>query len=292
MRLDLWLTRKTGTPRTIVQRWIAAGEVTIDGARATKSQRVTDGAEVLVVNVPGKESSVPTAEFDVRFEDDHLAVINKPSGVVVHHGHGNPSGTLVDALADRMPLAPSAGEGRAGIVHRLDKETSGLLVVAKTDACHEMLVQMMKQRTVQRGYVCVVLGWFKMPTGRIEAPVGRSPRDPLRMGVTSLGKEAITTFSLREQLAQTCLVDVQLATGRTHQIRVHMAHIDHPVIGDRTYGARTIALARQVGLKRTFLHASSIRFAHPMTGADIFMEEVMPPDLTTALEKLRAEPEV
>jgi 23S rRNA pseudouridine1911/1915/1917 synthase len=207
---------------------------------------------------------------------------------VVHPAPGNRSGTLVEALGVRMPLAPAAGAGRPGIVHRLDKDTSGLMVVAKTDRAYEGLVAAMGGREVSRTYLALVAGAFALPEGRIEAPMGRSPRERTRMGVVSGGREAVTEFKVLEPFGSSTLIEVHLRTGRTHQIRVHLAHIHRPVVGDAVYGKSANALARQLGLKRPFLHSHRLQFVHPVTGADIDIVDPLPPDLAAVLRELEA----
>lgn len=223
----------------------------------------------------------------VRYEDDHLAVVAKPSGMVVHRGAGTSAPTLVDALSQVIPLAPSGGEDRPGIVHRLDKQTSGLLVVAKTDEALSLLARAMKSRVVRRTYIALAWGSFGMPLGRIEAPVRRSAKDPARMSVGGGGKAAATNFEVLEEFAGASLLEVRLETGRTHQIRVHLAHIKHPVVGDDVYGPATLRLAAALGLDRPFLHARRLQFEHPVTGAKIDVTEPLPADLEASLHVAR-----
>ena len=282
-RLDVWLSRTSGHPRAEVHRWFTASGVSINGVVCKKSDKTVEGT-VVDIEIPQEIAAVRAApDFDIRYEDEHLAVVSKPAGVVVHPGTGNVSGTLVDSLRQTMSLAGASGALRPGIVHRLDKDTSGLLIVAKTDETYERLIDMMKARKVTRSYLALVLGTFAFADGRIEAPIGRSERDPTRMDVTSNGKEAATEFGVIEQFAEAALINATLLTGRTHQIRVHMKHIDHPVVGDRTYGPSTMNLARRIGLSRMFLHATMIAFEHPQSGVQISIEEPLPSDLEYAL---------
>ena len=287
-RFDAWLAAAAGLSRGEAQSLIEQGQVTVGGAPALKSRRLVPGERVQLQRAAVDRTQDTTAPFAVAYEDDHLAVIAKPPGVVVHPAPGNPSGTLVEALAARMPLAPAAGAGRPGIVHRLDKDTSGLMVVAKTDAAYEGLVAAMGGRDVSRTYLALVAGTFALPSGRIEAPMGRSPRERTKMGVVSGGREAVTEFKVLEPFGSSTLIEVHLGTGRTHQIRVHLAHIRHPVVGDAVYGKSTNALARQLGLERPFLHSHRLQFAHPVTGADIDIVDPLPPDLAAVLRKLEA----
>lgn len=286
-RLDSWLSSVTAIPRSEIQRLIGLECVRVAGAPVnSKSLRLREGDEVEVVPAPPPRK-LPEPEYEIRFEDRHLAIVAKPAGVVVHPAPGVRSGTLVEALAKRMPLALAAGQERPGVVHRLDKGTSGLLIFAKTDEAHEALVRMMKNREVERTYIALVSGRFQAPLGRVEAPVGRSPNDPRRMRVTSSGREAITSFRVLEEIKDASLIEVSLGTGRTHQIRVHLAHIGHPVVGDADYGKRTESLNRKIGLRRPFLHAWRLRFTHPIYGAPVDVTEDLPEDLTEALRSAR-----
>jgi 23S rRNA pseudouridine1911/1915/1917 synthase len=197
-------------------------------------------------------------------------------------------GTLVDALsADGRPLAERAGEGRAGIVHRLDRDVSGLLIVAKTDEAHERLVAAMQARDIDRRYLALVGGTPQTDRGKIDAPIGRHPRHRTRMAVLADGRPAVTWFSVKERFAQCALLEVKLETGRTHQIRTHLASIRLPVVGDAAYG-RDPALARKLGLRRPFLHAYRLGFAHPVTGEALSFESRLPDELASVLEVVRA----
>lgn len=222
-------------------------------------------------------------EIGIRYEDDHLAVVAKPAGVVVHAPAGAKRASLVEMLRRSMPLAESGEKDRPGIVHRLDKDTSGLLVVAKTDAALHALIDAMKRRSISRTYRALVWGSFALPSGRVEAPVGRSRKDPTRMSVGSGGKPATTNFTVLERFYDSSYLEITLETGRTHQIRVHLAHIKHPVIGDAVYGPATLTLARKLGLGRPFLHAARLRFVHPVTENEIDVFEPLPTDLEAAL---------
>ena len=276
--------------RAEAQRLLEAGAVSVEGQQAAKGSRLQGGETVEVAPAPASAQPAPAAAFSVVYEDDDLAVVVKPAGVVVHPAPGTPSGTLVESLAGRMPLAPAGGPGRPGIVHRLDKDTSGLMVVAKTDAAHRGLIAAMGRREVARAYLALAAGTFALPAGRIEAPMGRSARDRTRMGIVAGGREAVTEFAVLEALGAASLLEVRLRTGRTHQIRVHLAHIRHPVVGDATYGRATLPLARHLGLERPFLHAARLTFTHPITGAPVDVEDPVPADLEAALEAARHMP--
>lgn len=287
-RLDSWLAEVAGITRAEVKRMISGGLVTIDGEHPKPSTKISPGQMVEVDVAEAQRTSLDPVPFDIRYEDDHLAVINKPAGVVVHPAPGTSETTLVEALAERMVLAETGDPSRPGIVHRLDRETSGLLVVAKTNDSYSRLVEMMKTRDITREYVALVAGTFEKPTGRIEAPVGRSEKNPTRMGVSASGRDAVTDFNVIEKLTVATLIRIRLLTGRTHQIRVHFAHIGHPVIGDRSYGRNAEKLAREIDLSRPFLHAASISFRHPITDAEFTLSEELPSDLVDALERARA----
>ena len=288
-RLDSWLSIEGGFSRTEVQRLISAGAVTLDGERARKSSRVSENQVVIVdeSDAHGVGTTGDPAPFEVRYEDEHLAVVSKPAGVVVHPAGPLRGATLVEALATRMSLAPAGGEIRPGIVHRLDKDTSGLLVVAKTDEAFRGLVNAIKKREITRVYSTLVLGTFEVVTGRIEAPIGRSRRSPILMSVAGAGRDATTEFRVIEQTGELSLLEVTLVTGRTHQIRVHLSHIGHPVVGDRTYGRAASDRAKQLGLTRPFLHARHLQFLHPVTSEELSISEPLPQDLEKALELAR-----
>lgn len=287
-RLDAWLASTLGVPRSEAQRLVDSGSVVVGGARRRKSHPVGAGDLVEVDRPPAAPEKPALPAFEVRYEDDELAVVAKPSGVVVHGGPGIREATLVDALAGRMPLAPAAGEDRPGVVHRLDRDTSGLLVVAKTDAAYAALAAAIRERRVERRYLALVAGVFGLPTGRIEAPVGRLLSDRTRMGVRPDGREAVTELRVLEPMGAVSLIEAKLGTGRTHQIRVHLAHVGHPVVGDRIYGRAAQRLAGQLELGRPFLHACSLRFEHPLHGAEISVTEPFPDDLARALDAARA----
>lgn len=225
------------------------------------------------------------APYEIVFEDEYLAVVIKPAGVVVHPAPGTKSVTLVEALAAVMPLA--GPPGRPGVVHRLDKDTSGLLIVAKKVEALESLQAAMKSRTIRREYLALVLGRLRMATGRIEAPIGRRDRDRTRMGVVASGREAVTEFEVLEEFERCCLIEARLQTGRTHQVRVHLSHIGHPIVGDQTYGPRAAQLARRLGIARPFLHAARIVFDHPIEGDRLDIRADLPEDLKLALARAR-----
>lgn len=267
--------------RSYLQQLIDAGAVTIGGAAARRSsQRVKAGDEGVVELRPTPQSQAFRPEpmaLSVVFEDEHLLVIDKPAGLVVHPAPGNWSGTLLNGL-----LARDAGAAllpRAGIVHRLDKDTSGLMVVARTRATMDALVGLIGAREVTRQYVALAhRPWSGLGIRHVEAPIGRDPRNRLRMAVVEGGKPAATTFERLQACDRGCWVRATLHTGRTHQIRVHMAHIGHPLVADEVYGGAPAA-----GLQRQALHAFRLAFRHPATGAALEFEAPLPADLAAAL---------
>ena len=287
-RLDAWLAATLGVARAEAQRLVDRGQVAVGGSPRRKSHALSAGDLIEVDRPVAAPVDAVLPVFEVRYEDEHLAVVAKPAGVVVHHAPGVREPTLVDALARRMPLAAAAGEDRPGVVHRLDRDTSGLLVVAKTDEAYEALAAAIRERRVERRYAALVAGVFGLPTGRIEAPVGRHTGDRTRMGVRADGREAVTEFRVVESLWSVSLVEATLGTGRTHQIRVHFAHIGHPVVGDATYGRTAARLAAQVGLRRPFLHAAALRFLHPLRDGEVAVAEPLPADLVAALARARS----
>lgn len=296
-RLDVVLAERLAVSRSQAGRRLEAGEVEVDGQPAVKSLRVQAGQRVRVA-MPASAAPTPAPDAPpIRYEDEHLAVLSKPAGLVTHPGAGTPDGTLVQALqAAGVPLAPAGGAVRPGIVHRLDKDTSGLLVVAKTDVAFAGLVAALKEHRVERRYVAAVEGHLPTPRGRVDAPIGRDPGNRKRFACVPEGKRAVTHW---EQLAsapvpepldgEVSLVRCRLETGRTHQIRVHLAYAGHPVVGDRVYGARR-DLHPRLGLDRFFLHAHELAFTHPVTGEDVAVTEPLPADLRDALEELGMRP--
>jgi 23S rRNA pseudouridine1911/1915/1917 synthase len=299
MRLDVLLGQLEVLPsRAAAQRLLGAGHVLVNGEIASKRHIVRAG-ERIEVFVPDAEPSPLEAEhipLDIRFEDAHLIVLSKPAGLVVHPARGHSTGTLVHALLGHTEdLGMQAGEERPGIVHRLDKDTSGLMMVAKDDETQIALSEALKIRTVERRYVSLVHGYIAPETGIIDAPLARHPKDRLRMAVSDHpdAKQSVTTFRVLDRfMAGTnddgyTLVECKLYTGRTHQIRVHMNYIKHPVVGDPLYG-RNHPKA-DLGLNRQFLHAYRIAFDHPITGERIDLTDPLPPELAERLVKLEPE---
>ena len=289
MRLDAALAaRGAATTRSEAQRLIDRGLVTVDGQLRPKSHRVSDGEVVEVAAEPdetrGEAVEVP---FEVVWEDEHLIVVDKPAGVVVHPGAGRRHGTLAQALAGRAAGGPDPE--RAGIVHRLDRDTSGLLVVAKSEAAHAALQQQIRDREVQRQYLALVEGHPDARRGTIDAPLGRDRDRRTAMSTrTNRARAAVTHFEVIEELPQTALLEVRLETGRTHQIRAHLAAVGHPICGDARYGGAVSG--RRLGLARQFLHSAQLMFDHPFTGERLLCESKPPAELDRSLDEARREP--
>jgi 23S rRNA pseudouridine1911/1915/1917 synthase len=284
--------------RSRLSGWIKSGAVTLDGAQAPPRQLLRGGEQVLLqVQLETEVSSTPEAiALDIVHEDEHLLVLNKPAGLVVHPGAGNPAGTLLNALLHHDPKL--AELPRAGIVHRLDKETSGLMVVARTLPAYTALVDLLSRHEVERQYEAVVLGTM-VAGGTVDAPIGRSMGDRLRQSVRDEedGKRAVTHYRLRERFRAHSLLKCQLETGRTHQIRVHMAHINHPLLGDPMYGgglklpkgASPELIAELRGFRRQALHAERLSFVHPISGETLSFRAERPADQEQLIVALRAD---
>ena len=288
-RLDMWLSEERGITRHAAQTLIDAGLVTVNGRRAKASHRVRAADIVLVAAVAtapagGRAPAIAAAPspLAIVYEDEWLAVVDKPAGLVVHPAPGHPDGTLADALkASGTTWSLLGGAERAGIVHRLDRDTSGLLVVAKTEAAHRALADQLTRRTLGRTYWAIVQGGFREQTGTIDAPIGRDHRDRKRMAVIDGGRAAITEFHVAERLSGVTRLEVRLRTGRTHQIRVHMAYIKHPIAGDAVYG-------RAGAPGRPALHAAALTFLHPSDETPRTFTSPLPGDLATYLSELRS----
>jgi 23S rRNA pseudouridine1911/1915/1917 synthase len=279
-RLDVHLAASLGS-RSRAQRLIDDGKVLVDGERRAKRHLLAGGEEIEVDEGerPPRPDGGPAAPFTVAYEDEHLLVVDKPPGVVVHPARGHRSGTLSQALEARGAAGGEAG--RAGIVHRLDRDTSGLLVVARSDAVHRALKALIGDREVTREYLALVEGRPPARSGTIDAALGRDRRVRTRMSVdTDVPRAAVTHFEVVETLPDASLLRVRLQTGRTHQIRAHLLAIGHPVCGDPEYGTRGLH-----GLERQFLHAARLAFAHPVTGAAVDVASPLPADLVAALER-------
>jgi 23S rRNA pseudouridine1911/1915/1917 synthase len=285
-RLDRALAdRPEVRTRSLAERLLLGGAVTVDGAPKAKSYRLELGSvvEVEIADASlGSRLRAEPATVPVAYEDEHLLVVDKPAGITVHPGAGASTGTLAGQL---LSLGAAGGDDpdRPGIVHRLDRDTSGLMVVARTEPAFLALQEAIRQREVERRYAALVRGKPQSRTGRIDAPVGRDRRDPTRRSLdTEEPRAAVTWFEVAETLPEHALLDVRLESGRTHQIRVHLAAVDLPVSGDATYGVK-----RDLGLERQFLHAQRLRFVHPITQVELDLESRLPLDLAQALDKAR-----
>ena len=287
-RLDKVLVTRFGDrlTRSQLQSLIKDGSVTIDGKNIKQSMRLKGGEQIRVVIAPTPQDETVAPEeipLDVMYEDQYIAVINKPAGLVVHPGAGSETGTLVNAILARYPEIAqiNISPKRRGIVHRLDKETSGVMLIARENMAMHKLMRQFQERTVEKLYLTLVERSPKTPTGRINAPIGRDPKDRKRMAVIRDGRHAVSEFIILETFpnGQT-LLQVRLLTGRTHQIRVHMAFINCPVVGDRIYGYRK----QRVPIKGQFLHATKLSFDHPVTGERMTFEAPLPERLQTVLE--------
>jgi len=282
-RLDVFLARHAGS-RSAAQKLIDGGRVRVDGAPRPKRHVLAGGEALEVLAAPSEEDveDVAPAPYTVAYEDGHLLVVDKPAGVVTHPGAGTARGTLAQALAG---VAAGGNPERPGIVHRLDRDTSGLLVVARSEAMHAALSALIARRDVVREYVALVEGRPPARTGTIDAPLGRDRRVRTRMSTdTDDPREAVTHFEVEEALPRTTLLRVRLETGRTHQIRAHLKAIGHPVCGDPEYGT-----PRRLGLRRQFLHAARVALTHPATGERLDVASPLPEDLRVALERAATE---
>jgi 23S rRNA pseudouridine1911/1915/1917 synthase len=294
-RLDAYLAAHVdGWSRARLQRLIEAGDVLVNSKLVKASYKVSAGdqIEVELTAAPASNFTPENIPLDIVFEDDQVIVVNKPAGLVVHPAAGVYSGTLANALAYHFQQLSNAGSMRPGIVHRLDKDTSGLLVVAKTESGHENLADQFRAREVFKSYVALVYGVVKQESGRIEEPIARDPRNRTRMAVVAGGRGALSLFKIRRSYDSFTLVDVELKTGRTHQIRVHLSWLRHPVVADELYSGgrennldvKLRALIRK--LNRQFLHAEQLGFRHPQTGEQMRFTAPLPAELTQFLSEL------
>ena len=287
VRLDAFLSADGALTRSQAARLIAEGRVRVNGKPAAKSARLS-GGETVTVDVPQlRETALPPQDIplDVVYEDDDVIVVNKPTGLVVHPAPGHPDGTLVDALLHHCgdSLSGIGGEKRPGIVHRIDRDTSGLIIAAKNDAAHLALSAQLKDHSLSRTYECLVTGNMKQDSGTVDAPIGRSSADRKKMAVVPTGRRAVTHWEVVARYPGVTHLRCRLETGRTHQIRVHMAYIGHPILGDTVYGAKKPV----PGLTGQCLHASGLRFVHPRTGEPVELHCPLPPEFTAMLQKLQ-----
>lgn len=287
VRLDAFLSADGALTRSQAARLIAEGRVRVNGKPAAKSARLS-GGETVTVDVPQlRETALPPQDIplDVVYEDDDVIVVNKPTGLVVHPAPGHPDGTLVNALLHHCgdSLSGIGGEKRPGIVHRIDRDTSGLIIAAKNDAAHLALSAQLKDHSLSRTYECLVTGNMKQDSGTVDAPIGRSSADRKKMAVVPTGRRAVTHWEVVARYPGVTHLRCRLETGRTHQIRVHMAYIGHPILGDTVYGAKKPV----PGLTGQCLHAAGLRFIHPRTGEPVELHCPLPPEFIAMLQKLQ-----
>ena len=289
VRLDAYVAKKCNISRAMVQKLIQEGNILVYGAAKKDSYKVQLGDEI-DVNIPeAKEIGLKpeNIELEIVYEDNDIIVVNKPKGLVVHPANGNPDGTLVNAIMAicKDSLSGIGGEIRPGIVHRLDKDTSGLIIVAKNDQAHINMSKEIKDRQVKKIYIALVRGRVAENDATINMPIGRSTKDRKKMAVRKDGKEAITHFKVIKRYHNYTLLEVKIDTGRTHQIRVHMAEIGHPVVGDMVYSSGK----NEFGVEGQMLHAKSLDFKHPITGKQMHLEAELPQYFKDVLYKLEAE---
>ena len=296
-RLDAFVSASGELTRSAAARLIEEGAITVGGRAVAKNYKLRTGetVDILMPEPVPTEAEAEDIPLDVVFEDEDIIVINKPTGMVVHPAAGNETGTLVNALLHHCAgsLSGIGGVVRPGIVHRIDKDTSGLLVAAKNDAAHNSLAEQLKTHEVGRVYYALVIGNLREDKGTVNAPIGRHPRDRKKMAVLSAGegtaRDAVTHYEVLERFRGYCLVRCVLETGRTHQIRVHMAHLGHPLVGDVTYGGgkTKFEAANKCLISGQCLHAKELKLTHPRTGARMHFSCPLPPEMETLIEKMR-----
>lgn len=291
-RIDIDLSKKTGITRSRIQKLIRDGNVVVNGKVVKPNYRLKRGDRI-TINLPTKEPENLVPEplpLNILYKDDYIVVVNKPSNMVVYPAPGHRKGTLMNALAYHVGrLATVGGPLRPGVVHRLDKDTSGVMVVAIDDTAYYDLVEQFRKRSITRRYLALIYGSLKDNEGEIVKPIGRSKRERKKM-TTSLkkGKEAVTRWKVLKRFKDATLIEVRLGTGRTHQIRVHFSSIGHPVLGDRTYGRKTVLLIgkKKIIFHRQMLHAESLGFRHPITGDPLEFSSTLPEDMEEAIRLL------
>ena len=287
-RLDVLLSENTDLSRSRIGGLIKEGHVLLNGEAPSKAGvklKLNDRIELTIPDAAPVETIAQDIPIDVLYQDEDLAVVYKPSGMVVHPAAGNPDGTLVNALLAKLDsLSGIGGEIRPGIVHRIDKDTSGLLLVAKNDFSHASLSEQIKEHSVQRAYMAIVQGGFRQDSGSVEVPIGRHPVDRKKMAIVEGGRDACTHWEVKEHLKGATLLECRLTTGRTHQIRVHMASIGHPLLGDPLYGPKKMPYNISGG---QLLHAFRIGFVHPRTGEEMLFEAAPEKRFENWLKKLR-----
>ena len=290
MRLDAYISKiNSNISRTMVQKLIQEGNVFVNGKEKKISYKVQVG-DIIEINIPKPQETTIKPEnipIEIVYEDMDIIVVNKPKGMVVHPANGNPDGTLVNAVMAicKDSLSGIGGEIRPGIVHRLDKDTSGLLIVEKNDKAHINMSNQIKNREVKKIYIALVRGLVSEDEATINMPIGRSTKDRKKMAIRKDGKEAVTHFKVLKRYSKYTLLEIKIDTGRTHQIRVHMSEIGHPVVGDMVYSNGK----NEFGVEGQMLHAKSLDFKHPVTGEKMHLEAELPPYFKDVLEKLEKE---
>jgi len=294
-RIDILISETTGISRSQIQRLIEKGSLLVNSESVRQNYRAKTG-DIILLSIPEEKTSALMPEalpVEIFYEDKYLAVVNKPAGMVVYPAAGHKSGTLMNALIYHCKkLAQVGGPLRPGVVQRLDKDTSGVMVVALDDKAYYSLAEQLKQRTINRKYIALIYGNLKEDKGEINLSIGRSESDRKKMSTRARrGKEAVTTWKVIERFQSAALIEAKLKTGRTHQIRVHFASIGHPVLGDRTYGKKTEIEAKgreRLTFPRQMLHAESLGFIHPATGEYLEFRSPLPEDMEERLKQLRA----
>ena len=293
VRLDAYIASKqSDLSRSNIQKLIDSGDILVNNSIKKMSYKVQEG-DVIHINVPeAREANIKPENIpiDIIYQDNDIIVVNKPKGLVVHPADGNPDGTLVNAIIAicKDGLSGIGGELRPGIVHRLDKDTSGLLIVAKNDKAHRLMSEQIKNREVRKIYIALVKGVVSENEATIDMPIGRSTKDRKKMAVRKDGKEAVTHFRVLKRYPSYTLLEVKIDTGRTHQIRVHMAEIGHPVVGDMVYSSGK----NEFGVEGQMLHAKSLDFKHPITGEQMHLEAPLPKYFEDVLDKLSSIEEI
>ena len=286
-RIDAYLAENTEYSRTNIQRLIENEKVLVNGNRTKVSYKVQRDDKITIEEEKPKEISLEAQDIpvDVLYEDNDIIVVNKPKGMVVHPANGNPDGTLVNAVMAicKDSLSGIGGEIRPGIVHRLDKDTSGVIIVAKNDKAHINLSEQIKNHEVEKTYIALVKGFVKENEATINMPIGRSTKDRKKMAVNKNGKNAVTHFKVTERFKNYTLLEVKIETGRTHQIRVHLSEIGYPIVGDAVYSNGK----NEWGIEGQCLHAKSLKFRHPITGKEMFIEAPLPDYFKEIIDELK-----
>ena len=293
-RLDIFLSSESGITRSRVKKLIELGAVSVNSRSKTKTSHKLHADDLVELIIPEETEGTLIPEdipLEILWEDENIVVVNKPPGMVVYPAIGNREGTLMNALVSKCTISATAGAPlRPGVVHRLDKETSGAMVIAKDDVSYHELVRQFKEREIEKHYLAILSGSLKDDEGEINIPIGRSMSDRKKMSVrTKKGKEALTRFKIVERLHSATLAKIRIITGRTHQIRVHFASIGHPVLGDSTYGRQTSIRvgSRTVPFRRQMLHANTIKLKHPIKGEIMEFTAPVPEDMETAIKYLK-----